>query len=99
MCVLYRPVKYSRNGKYLIEEYKGTEDHMKMRQMPMNVVMGAKVFFYHLGIELLNHIPNYLMAADMTDQQRRILEQSGVGIQAFTDLLKAILPNSTPSQD
>ena len=95
MCVLYRQIKYSKNGKYLIEEYKGSDNHMEMQNLPLNVVMGAKVFFYRIGIELLNHIPNYLMAADMTDQQRQILEQNGDGIQAFTDLLRGTLPDST----
>ncbi len=92
MTVLYRPIKYSKNGKYILEDYKGTDNHMEMRDLPLNVVMGAKVFFYHLGIELLNHIPNFLMAADMTDQQRQILEQNGDGIQAFTDLVRGTLP-------
>ena len=95
MTVLYRPIKYSKNGKYVIEDYKGTDDHLKMRDLSLNVVMGAKVFFYHLGIELLNHIPNFLMAADMTDQQRQILEQNGDGIQAFTDLVRGTLPGLT----
>lgn len=92
MTVLYRPIKYSKNGKYILEDYKGTDNHTEMRDLPLNVVMGAKVFFYHLGIELLNHIPNFLMAADMTDQQRQILEQNGDGIQAFTDLVRGTLP-------
>jgi hypothetical protein len=99
MCVLYRPIKYSKNGKYLVEDYEGTDNHMEMRQLPLNVVMGAKVFFYHLGIELLNHIPNFLEAEGMTDQQRQTLMQNGAGIQAFTDLVKAMLPNLTSSQD
>jgi len=99
MSVLYRPIKFQKGDKYLIEEYKGSDNHEAMKQMPMNVVMGAKVFFYHLGIELLNHIPNFLMEAEMTDQQRQILEQSGVGIQAFTELVRGYLPGSTKLPD
>lgn len=99
MCVLYRPIKYSKNGKYLIEEYTGTENHMEMQNLPLNVVMGAKVFFYHIGIELLNHIPNFLTEADMTDQQVQIFHQNMDGIQVFTDLLRATLPGSTKSQN
>jgi hypothetical protein len=95
MAVLYRPIKYSKNGKYLIEEYKGSDNHMEMRDLPLNVVMGAKVFFYHIAIELLNHIPNFLAAADMTDQQHQIFQQNMDGIQAFTDLLRGTLPGST----
>jgi hypothetical protein len=99
MCVLYRPTKFSKNGKYLIEEYKGTENHMEMQNLPLNVVMGARVFFYHIGIELLNHIPNFLREADMTDQQTQIFNQNMDGIQAFTDLLRGTLPGSTTSQN
>lgn len=95
MAVLYRPIKYSKNGKYLIEEYKGSDNHMEMRNLPLNVVMGAKVFFYHIGIELLNHIPNYLAAVDMTDQQVQIFQQNMDGIQAFSDLLRGTLPGLT----
>ena len=96
MCVLYRPTKFSKNGKYLIEDYEGTDNHIEMRNLPLNVVMGAKVFFYHIGIELLNLIPNYLVDQDMTDQQAQILGQNMDGIQAFTDLLRGTLPGSTP---
>lgn len=94
MCVLYRPIKFSKNGKYLVEDYNGTDNHMEMKDLPLNVVFGAKVFFYHIGIELLNHIPNYLMEADMTDQQTQILAQSMDGIQVFTDSLRGTLPGS-----
>ena len=99
MAVLYRPIKYSKNGKYLIEEYKGSDNHMEMRNLPLNVVMGAKVFFYHIGIELLNHIPNSLAATDMTDQQAQIFQQNMDGIQAFSDLLRGTLPGSMTSPD
>jgi len=98
MCILYRPIKFSKNGKYLIEDYKGTDNHVEMKNLPLNIVMGAKVFFYHIGIELLNLIPNYLVAADMTARQAQILDQNMGGIQAFTDLLRGTLPGSTPSQ-
>lgn len=95
MCVLYRPITLTKEGKYLIEDYKGTDHFMDMRSMPMNVVMGARVFFYSLGNELLSHIPNYLMTANLTDQQRIILEQSGDGIQAFIDLQRDKYGGST----
>lgn len=94
MCVLYRPIIKTTKTKYLIDEYKGTEHHETMKKLPMNVVMGARVFFYNLGKELLNHIPNYLTGPGITDQQRQILEQSGDGIQAFIDLHRGIFPNS-----
>jgi len=96
MTILYRPIKYKKGHKYLIEEYEGCEQSEVMKNAPLDVVLGIKVFFYNIGIELLNHIPNYLQeeSGEITDQQRQILEQSGVGIRAFTDYLKGTLPGS-----
>lgn len=97
MAVLYRPIKYKKGHKYLIEEYTAEQDSEVMKNMPMDVAFGAKVFFYNIAIELLNHIPNYLnqAATELSDQQRQILERSGDGIRAFTDLLGGTFPNST----
>lgn len=95
MCVLYRPIEHQKGDKYLIEEYTGVDNEEAMKDMPLNVVFGAKVFFYHLGIELLNLIPNFLKDQDLTFQQRQILERSGDGIQAFTESVKGYLRNST----
>lgn len=94
MAVLYRPIKHEKNGKYIIEKYQNVDNAETMKDMPLNVVFGAKVFFYHLGIELLNLIPNYLEQAELTIQQRQHLEKSGTGIQAFMDYVGGYLPGS-----
>ena len=61
MAVLYRPVIKTKKGRYLIEEYEGSAKYSRvMKNAPLDVVLGAKVFFFNLGNELLNHIPNYL---------------------------------------
>jgi hypothetical protein len=101
MSILYRPIKYKKGHKYLIEDYTGDEDVEVMKNAPLNVVMGVKVFFYNIAIELLNHIPNYLTqsADEIPDQQRQILDQSGVGIRAFTDWLRGTLPGSMTSPE
>lgn len=101
MTVLFRPLKYKKGDKYLIEQYEAGMDHDKMKQMPLNVVFGAKVFFYNLGNELLNHTLNFLKqeVTGLSVQQRKILEQSGDGIQAFMDLQRGTFPNSTTSHD
>lgn len=95
MAVLFRPIKYRKGNKYLIEDYDPDVDKNKMKSMPLNVVLGAKVFFYTIAIELLNHIPNYLSLhqEDLTLQQKQILARSGDGIRVFTDLLEATFPN------
>ncbi len=58
VSILYRPIKRSlkfwNKDYYSIEEYKGTND--KLRKAPLEVYLGAMVFFYHLGKTLLEHI-------------------------------------------
>lgn len=98
MAVLYRPVTYQKDHRYQIEEYTGKEEGEHFKSMPLDVVMGALVFFYHLNNELTTITLNYLaneMQDNLTFQQQEILEKSGVGINQFTDLLKGILPNLT----
>ncbi len=96
MAVLYRPVTYQKDHRYQIEKYTGTEQAEIFKSMPLDVDMGALVFFYHLNNELTTITLNYLaneMEDNLTFQQQQILEKSGVGINQFTDLLKGILPN------
>ena len=47
--------------RYDIEEYKGSAKYSElMKQMPLDVALGAIVFFYNLTNALLKAIPNYL---------------------------------------
>jgi hypothetical protein len=61
MAVLFRPIKQKQGSKYLIEEYEGSHKYSeRMKNMPLDVVLGAMVFFWNLTSALLNCIPNYL---------------------------------------
>lgn len=61
MAVLYRPITDKFRDKYQIEDYNGSITYCDvMKNMPMNVVMGAMVFFYNLSNELLISTLNYL---------------------------------------
>ena len=94
MSVLYRPIKFRKENKYQIEDYKMSNDIMK--QMPLDIALGAMVFFYHLNNELLQITMNYLnkeIPNKLTYQQKQILEQSGAGINQSMDLLKGMLPS------
>jgi len=96
MAVLYRPITMRKGDKYLIEEYNGTDDAEIMKQMRLDVVMGAMVFFYNLNNELLQTILNYLnreVPNQMNTSQLQTLERNGVGINQSMDLLKEMLPN------
>ena len=62
MAVLYRPVTKRIKDKYLITDYEGTSEFSDvMRFMPLDVALGALVFFYQLGNELLKATRNYLL--------------------------------------
>ena len=43
--VLYRPIKYSKKEKYLIEEYESA-DKYDMKQVTLDIVFSALVFFW-----------------------------------------------------
>ena len=99
MSVLFRPVNFKSKDKYTIAPYSPNEDiqHL-MKQMPMDVVMGAMVFFYDLGRELsmatLSYMEQEMQKSPQTSQLKEILAQNGVGISQFTDLLKEMSLNS-----
>lgn len=61
MAVLYRPITKKINDKYQIEDYNGSITYSEvMRHAPLDVVLGATVFFYHLGNELMSSTLTYL---------------------------------------
>ena len=95
MSVLYRPIKFKKDKKYNIEEYKGMND--KLKYMPLDIVFGSMVFFYHLSNELTQTILNYLqkeLPKNLTTQQKEVLHQNGVdGINRSMVLLKEMLPS------
>lgn len=107
MAVMYRPITETRKDKYNIFEYNGASEFSDaMKYAPMDVAIGASVFFWTLGSELLTATLNYLKTETkkMTQEQATLvqelsLEKNGVGIQAYTDLLKETLQNMTKLQD
>jgi len=61
MSVLFRPIIKKAGSRYEIADYNGTSEYGDvMKRMPLDAVMGAMVFFYHLGNELLKSILTYL---------------------------------------
>lgn len=92
MAVLFRPVNFSQKDKYTIAPYSPSEEVKElMKEMPLSVVMGAVVFFYHLGIELSRASLNFLemeVKRAKTSHLKEALEQNGVGISQFMDSLK-----------
>ena len=69
MAVLYRPIEAEIGKMYSIEKYESAENHSEeLKQMPMDVVMGALVFFWNLANELLQAT---LLSS------KEVMEQSG----------------------
>jgi hypothetical protein len=92
MSVLYRPIVDKKGDRYSIEEYKGTND--KLKEMPLDIVFGAVVFFYHLSQELLKATLNYLAVGETLDlDQQTVLEKNGDGINQSMHLLRETLQN------
>lgn len=84
MNVLYRPIINSVADKYNIKKYEGTNPN-KMKEMTLDVVYGAMVFFYHLGNELSSHILLYSEESQIPKSIQKHLTslRNGDGINQF----------------
>jgi len=94
MAVLYRPITNKLGNKYEIEEYKGSITYADvMKHAPLDVVLGAMVFFYTLGNDLLKSTINYLEGNQEVQNilNKHNLENVGDGIQVSMLLLKETL--------
>jgi hypothetical protein len=94
MAVLYRPIIDKFKDKYQIEDYNGSITYCDvMKHMPMDVVMGAMVFFYNLSNELLISSLNYLEANPQVQAliDKHNSEQNGDGIHLSMLSLKLML--------
>lgn len=94
MAVLYRPITKKLKDKYQIEDYNGSYTYCDaMKYMPLDVALGAVVFFYNLGNELLKSTIHYL--ENNKEFQNIVnnhnLEVNGVGIHHSMLLLKEML--------
>lgn len=99
MSVLYRPIHkdYKNRDSYKIDSYKGTEAFSDvMKDMPLGIALGAKVFFYRLGIKLSKLILNYsqhLLGEDskLSEEEKQTLTKNMDGIESFMQLQEGML--------
>ena len=102
MAVMFRPITMKLKDKYTIESYEGSNFYAeKMLDAPLDVVLAARVFFYHLGNELLKSTLTYL---EENPQIQTILnkhnsENGGAGIHQFTHWLKGMSDDLMKSPD
>lgn len=86
MGVLYRPVtEYTKDGKYRVEKYEGDKYHEILKDMPMSAVLGATVFFWNLGMDLVKSTHKSLEAQvnKMSSVPKANLRMSGDGLVAL----------------
>ena len=105
MAVLYRPIKNTKGDKYDIIDYEGTSEFSDlMKFMPVSIALGASVFFWTLGLELLEALGHYLEKETKKMSKTNIakqhnLENSGDGISQSMQQLKEIFSNSIELQN
>lgn len=92
MAVLYRPLITGRGkDRYLIHEYKGTELMSDvMREMPLDIALGARVFFYRLATKLSKYTMDSTarqLIAEREVELKTHLEKSGERISQYMNSL------------
>ena len=103
MAVLFRPIYHQKKEFYMINEYEGTAKYSEvMLDMPVNVAIGAMVFFYRLGSKLPLLTMDYLQATlkkeGVPPQLKPILGENGDGINRYIHLLKEMSEESMKLQ-
>jgi len=98
MAVLFRPVTLGLGKNYNIEKYEGSSKYSEvMKDMPLDVVLGAMVFFYTLGSKLAIATTSYSlveMEKELELQSKLTSDQDGDGINRFILSLKVIQARS-----
>lgn len=83
MGVLYRPVtEYTKDGKYKVKKYEGDKYHEVLKDMPMSAVLGAMVFFWNLGMDLVTSTHKSLehQLNKMSSRLKHSLPKNGDGL-------------------
>ena len=96
MAVLYRPVRIKYKESYEIDKYNGTDTYADaMKETPLNIALGATVFFYRLGMKLSESTMLSLVETEEPQSPSKSTSQgSGDGIQAYMRLLRETLEDS-----
>ena len=94
LAVMYRPIVAGKKQFYEIEKYKGSDKYSEiMMDAPITVALGAMVFFYHLGKELLRITMDSLQqqaVETLQEQMKNPSEANGDGINQSMRLLEAM---------
>jgi hypothetical protein len=92
MAVLYRPIIERAGRRYAIEPYESAGKYADlMKDAPMDAVMGASLFFYRLGNDLINAILTSLENQKTNTHPNHNSDASGDGTLPSINLLKEML--------
>ena len=96
MAVLFRPIKSKVKGLYTIQEYESSYQYAEvMKYMPLDIALGAMVFFWTLQKDCVNALTDYIQnEVEQSEQAKQVLAKNGVGINQFTQQLKEIFSSS-----
>ena len=98
MAVLYRPIIAKTKDLYTIEPYESALKYEGiMKSAPLDVVFGMQVFFWDLGIELLNAMSRYTVD-NLSEDEKKVLGKNMDGINQSMQLLREICSDLTKSQ-
>jgi len=99
LCVMYRPIKETKKDLYTIHDKDyGSKFDEVLRFCPLDVALSAQVFFYDLGMELLQAIPVYLKQKTKSltiSQWKDNSTENGDGITQSLTYLTETLPSLT----
>lgn len=104
MAVLYRPITKRKGEKYEIAEYTGASEFSDLMKLtPVSIAMSCSVFFWTLGLELLECLGDYLeketkkMRTSTANQHNS--ESNGDGISQSMRYLRETFLDSMKLQD
>ena len=99
MAVLFRPIhpSYGKKESYRISSYEGSDLFSDiMKDMPLGIALGAKVFFYRLGIKLSKAILSSITVIpeeqeQLSEEEKKLLTKNIAGIKNSMLLLEGKL--------
>ena len=96
-AVLYRPIKDGNKDKYIIENYINSDIYADvMKDLTLDIVVGARLFFWNLMTDLLNSSLNYIQNSKEVQAliDNHNSQKNGNGIQSSINSLREILDDS-----
>ncbi len=92
--VLFRPINLNKGSRYIIEDYEPNNSEVA-KEFPLDVVLGAIVFFYTLGKDLSTVMLNSLDKKNEKDLAQYLISQQSMdgsiqSMQSLTEILQSL---------